>query len=245
MLNITISSGCDELGKAAAEFISGKLGEAIRKKGEARLILSTGSSQFETLRELVRSETDWTKVEVFHLDEYVGLPAAHPAGFRKYLYDRFVSAVNLKMFNEIRVEDDIQSEIEELTEKIRLKPVDVGVIGIGVNGHIAFNDPPADFDTREAFRIVRLDPVCRKQQVDEGWFASVDEVPEEAVSMTVFQIMQCNTIVSCVPHKVKADAIYKTLSEKVTNLIPAGILKRHGDFHLFLDRESASRIVTV
>lgn len=243
-MNISISSDSIESGRLAAELISGKLDGAIRTRGEARMVVSTGSSQFELFRALLKKNIDWTKVEVFHLDEYIGLPVTHPASFRKYLHDRFCGFVNLRRFHSIDVEEDIKGMIGRLTEEIRRKPVDLGLVGIGVNGHIAFNDPPADFETTDSFRIVRLAPECKRQQVEEGWFRSVEDVPESAVSMTVFQIMQCDSIISVVPHMIKADAIIKTLTSAVTNLVPATILKRHDDFNLFLDRESASRIIT-
>ena len=148
-------------------------------------------------------------------------------------------------FHSVDVEGDIETKISELTMSIRSKPVDLGLIGIGVNGHIAFNDPPADFNTREAYKIVDLDEVCRSQQVDEGWFGSLKEVPLQAVSMTPYQIMQCRTIISCVPHKVKATAVRNTLINKLTDIVPATLLKQHPDFHLYIDKNSASEIIPV
>jgi glucosamine-6-phosphate deaminase len=240
---ISISDNASELGLRAAQFAAGKLNDSIRQNGEARLLLSTGSSQFETLQSLLNEKVEWEKVEVFHLDEYLGIPVTHNASFRKYLYDRFINHIRIKDFHSIDVEGDIDKKINELTHEIRKKPVDIGLIGIGVNGHIAFNDPPADFDTREAYFIVNLDDQCRLQQVDEGWFKQLDDVPGQAVSMTPWQIMQCKTIVSCVPHKVKAVAVRNTLINILTNIVPATILKQHPDFHLFLDNNSASGII--
>lgn len=242
-MNISISADAKELGEEAAKFSAEKLNETIRKNGEARLVVSTGSSQFETLQALIAQDIPWHKVEVFHLDEYIGLPVTHKASFRKYLFERFINLVNVKKFHDVDTEGDINKEIKELTELIRLRPIDLGLIGIGVNGHIAFNDPPADFDTLEAYIIVNLDDQCKMQQVNEGWFESIEDVPDQAVSMSVWQIMQCKTIVSCVPHKVKADAVYKTLTNKLTNLVPATKLKEHNDFHLFLDKNSAAEII--
>jgi glucosamine-6-phosphate deaminase len=232
-----------ELGARAAGFAAGKLNEAIRQKGEARLVVSTGSSQFETLQSLIKENIDWEKVEVFHLDEYIGLSVTHPASFRKYLNERFISHIKIKKFHSVDVEGNIENRIRYLTSEIRKKPVDLGLIGIGVNGHIAFNDPPADFSTREAYIIVNLDEECRMQQVNEGWFKSIDDVPAQAVSMTPWQIMQCRTIVSCVPHKVKAVAVKNTLINRLTEIVPATMLKQHPDFHLFLDNNSASEII--
>ena len=186
---------------------------------------------------------NWDKVEVFHLDEYIGLPVTHPASFRKYLYERFLNHIRIGHFHSVNVEGDFVSKIRDLTDEIRSKPIDLGLIGIGVNGHIAFNDPPADFNTREAYIIVNLDEQCRMQQVNEGWFKSIEEVPVQAVSMTPWQIMQCKTIISCVPHKVKAVAVKNTLINNLTEIVPATLLKQHADYHLYLDKNSASEII--
>lgn len=240
---INISANASELGSDAASFVSQKLNEALSLRGEARMVVSTGSSQFETFQSLLKEKPDWSKIEVFHLDEYIGLPITHNASFRKYLLERFINHVNIKKFYSVDVEGDIKKNIKYLTDSIREKPIDVGIIGIGVNGHIAFNDPPADFDSREAYFIVNLDEECRLQQVHEGWFKTLENVPLRAVSMTPWQIMQCNTIVSCVPHKVKAISVRNTLINRLTEIVPATILKQHKDFHLFLDINSASEII--
>jgi glucosamine-6-phosphate deaminase len=240
---INISKNASALGTEAALFAAGRIKEEIRKKGEARMVVSTGNSQFETLQALLKHDIDWGKVEIFHLDEYIGLPVTHPASFRKYLYERFINHIKVRTFHSVDVEGNIEKKIRMLSDEIRKKPIDLGLIGIGVNGHIAFNDPPADFKTREAYKIVNLDEVCRKQQVDEGWFRSIEEVPTQAVSMTPWQIMQCASIISCVPHKVKAGAVKNTLINKVTEIVPATLLKQHNDFNLFLDNESASEII--
>ena len=240
---IEISKDASELGFKAAKYAAEKLNEAINRTGEARLLVSTGSSQFETFQALLNEKIEWERVEVFHLDEYIGLPVTHGASFRKYLYDRFISQVRVKKFHSVEVEGDIYQNIKVLTAEIRKKPVDLGLIGIGVNGHIAFNDPPADFKTHEAYIIVNLDDQCRMQQVNEGWFKTLNDVPSQAISMTPWQIMQCRTIVSCVPHKVKAISVRNTLINKLTEVVPATILKQHQDFHLYLDVNSASEII--
>lgn len=242
-MKITISKNASELGASAARFAGTRLREAIARNGEARLVLSTGSSQFETLEALLKEDIDWKKIEIFHLDEYIGLPVTHKASFRKYLKDRFVNFIECRKFHGVDTEGNIGQSIAGLTDEIRKKQVDVGFIGIGENGHIAFNDPPADFATRDAFIVVSLDERCKRQQVGEGWFKSVDDVPEKAVSMTVWQIMQCKTIVSCVPHLVKADAIYNVFASRLSNMIPATMLKQHVDFNLFIDYNSASKVI--
>ena len=242
-MNIIISPDASELGREAAKFVAKKLNESIKLNGEARMVVSTGSSQFETLQALIKEDVAWEKIEVFHLDEYIGLPVSHKASFRKYLYERFIDLINVKKFHSVEVEGDIYQNINSLSGEMRQKPIDVGLIGIGVNGHIAFNDPPADFDTRASYIVVNLDKQCKMQQVGEGWFGTIDEVPDKAVSMSVWQIMQCKTIVSCVPHLVKADAVYKTFTNKLTNMVPATMLKEHKDFHLYLDYNSASGVI--
>lgn len=240
-MKLYISQTKEALGAAAAGLIAEKLCAAIRQQGEARLVLSTGMSQFETLQALLQLDVDWSKVTMFHLDEYVALPESHIASFRKYLKERFVSQVSLKEAVFVDGEGDVAENIRILTEKLREKPIDVGVIGIGENAHIAFNDPPADFDTREAYWVVTLDEKCRRQQVGEGWFAGVEDVPRQAISMTPWQIMQCRCIISPVPRKVKDYAIHAVLSSNATDpMVPGTLLKEHEDFHLFTDRDSTS-----
>lgn len=240
---IHVSDDPGRLGRKAAGMVAECLSEIISTAGEARMVVSTGSSQFELFQALVKEDVDWPKVEVFHLDEYIGLPVSHRASFRKYLYERFINLVPVKQFYGVDVEGDIGERIKYLTSEIRKRPIDLGLIGIGVNGHIAFNDPPADFKTRDAYIVVELDEVCRMQQVSEGWFGKIGEVPEKAVSMSVWQIMQCRRIISVVPHSVKADAVFKTLTSSLTPMIPATMLKTHTDWNLFLDRMSASELI--
>jgi glucosamine-6-phosphate deaminase len=244
-MHIIISNDAIELGKRAAKFVSKKLNASIKINGEARMVVSTGSSQFETFQALLKEDIDWSKIEVFHLDEYINLPVTHKASFRKYLYERFINSIDAKQFHGVETEGDINKNIKSLSRELEKKPIDLGLIGIGVNGHIAFNDPPADFDTRASYIIVKLDDQCKIQQVNEGWFRSIEEVPEKAVSMTVWRIMQCKTIISCVPHLVKADAVFKTFTNKTGNMVPATMLKQHPDFHLYLDKNSASRIIAL
>ena len=241
-VNINIAPTAVVLGKRAAASIAKLLCEAIEEKGSARIILSTGASQFETISALVEMDVPWDKVEMFHLDEYVGLSETHKASFRKYLKERFVSKVNLKKAYFVNGEGDVSQSIATLTKELRKAPIDVGVVGIGENGHIAFNDPPADFSTDEAYKIVDLDEKCKLQQVGEGWFPSLADVPAQAITMCVKQIMSAKHIVTAVPHAVKAKAIYDTLSQPVNTNVPATILKTHASWQLFIDDESAAKL---
>lgn len=242
-MEIRICKNSKELGESAAKYVAQVLKDSIAEKGNARIVLSTGASQFDTINALVKEPgIKWDCVEMFHLDEYVDLPETHGASFRKYLKERFVDKVgNLKAVHFV---DGTAECISKLTQEIRKEPIDIGLIGIGENAHIAFNDPPADFDTKEAYIIVNLNDRCKQQQMGEGWFSTIDDVPKQAVSMTAYQIMQCKKIVSCVPYKVKAEAIENTIkSKEVTNMIPATLLKTHSDMILYVDENSASGII--
>ena len=241
-MKINLSENAAELGERAAALTAKLLNEAIEKKGGARLVLSTGASQFETIAALVNKDVDWSYVEVFHLDEYVDLPITHPASFRKYIKERFQDKVNAKVINYVNTDGDISSNIASLTKELRKAPVDVALIGIGENAHIAFNDPPADFDNENAYIIVNLDEKCRKQQLGEGWFATLEDVPKQAVSMTVKEIMKAKAIISSVPHAVKSQAIKETLENDLTPNVPATMLKQHANWNLFVDRNSASGV---
>lgn len=241
-MKVLVSKNSKELGAKAAAHAAEILRRAIDEKGVARLILSTGASQFDTITALIKENLDWNKVEMFHLDEYINLPESHPASFRKYLKERFTAFVNLKKAHFVDGEGDVQENIRVLTEELLKQPVDLGLIGIGENAHIAFNDPPANFDTKDAYIIVDLDEQCKKQQIGEGWFKTLDDVPKQAISMSVYQIMQCRTIISCVPYKVKANAIKLTLEKDLTNTIPATMLKEHNDITIYLDEDSASTV---
>ena len=241
-MKIVISKTAEDLGRRAAEESARIINASIADHGCARIVLSTGQSQFETLKYLVEKDVDWSKVEMFHLDEYVDLPITHIASFRKYLKERFLDQTGVTKYHFV---DGTPEGIEELTREIRKAPIDLGLIGIGRNGHIAFNDPPADFDTRAAYLIVNLDPVCRNQQVAEGWFAAMDDVPRQAVSMSPWQIMQCKEIISAVPHEEKAWAVSQTLGNELTNRVPATLLKTHDHFQLFVDAASYADVKNV
>ena len=233
------------LGKAAAKNGASLISEAIARKGKASIILATGASQFEMLGALIKEEVDWSRVTVFHLDEYIGIPLTHPASFRKYLKERFVDKVPLKAFHYINGEVDSQDECERLGKLIGHQDIDVAFVGIGENGHLAFNDPPADFETEAPYIVVELDEACRQQQLGEGWFSSLEEVPQKAISMSIRQIMKSITIICSVPDARKARAVKNSLEEIVSPLVPASILTTHEDAWLYLDKESASLRKTV
>ena len=239
-MQIHFSKSAEELGADAAKLTASLINKAIREKGNARIILSTGASQFTMFTALLRENVDWKKVTMFHLDEYIGLDENHPASFIKYLKERFVSKIDIGEVHFVDISNGVAEAIESLTAELNKAQIDVGLIGIGVNGHIAFNDPPADFEIETAYKVVDLDETCRNQQLGEGWFPTLDDVPKQAVSMTVKQIMKCKTLVSAVPYAVKADAVRGTLFTGVTPDVPATIMKTHADWHLFVDSDSSA-----
>jgi len=239
-MKIEIYNTAHELGEAAAKHTTQLLREAIETKGTANLILATGTSQFETLHQLINEDIDWRKVTMFHLDEYIGLPVTHPASFRKYLMERFISKVDLKEVYLINGEVNPQQECKRLSEIIIQHPIDVALVGIGENGHLAFNDPPADFETEEPYIVVELDNACRRQQMNEGWFNSIDDVPQRAISMSIKQITKSKNIICSVPNKRKATAIKNCLENTVSNLYPASILQTHNNCIVYLDKDAAS-----
>jgi len=241
-MNIIISASKEELGQRAAIFGAKLINEAIAERGIANIIVATGASQFEMLSALVSEKIDWSKVNGFHLDEYIGLPVDHPASFRKYLKERFVDKIDLGKFYYVDGENDPSAECQRLNEIISNYPIDVAFVGIGENAHLAFNDPPADFEIKEAFLSVDLDQACRTQQLNEGWFDSLAEVPTRAISMSIQQIMQSKYIVCSVPDERKSQAVASALYGPVTAMVPASILQTHQHTHFYLDQESASRI---
>ena len=241
-MEIIISDTKEELGKEAANRGAELICKAISEKGEANIIVATGASQFEMLNELVNADIDWSKVTGFHLDEYIGISDMHPASFRKYLKERLVDKVSLKEFYYVNGEDDPARECARLRELISKYPIDVAFIGIGENAHLAFNDPPADFETDEAFFTVNLDEACRKQQLGEGWFATLNEVPGKAINMSVKQILKSKAIICSVPDTRKAKAVKNTLEGSVTPDVPSSILQQHNAVWLYLAKYSASLI---
>lgn len=242
-MNISISENARKLGEKAGNLAASLIQDAISTKGTANIILATGASQFDTLQTLVADTTiDWSKVTMFHLDEYIGLPVTHNASFRKYLTERFITQlpVALKSAHLINGETTPEEECERLNKIIRQHPIDVALVGIGENGHLAFNDPPADFDVESPYIVVTLDEPCRRQQLNEGWFPSFDAVPKQAISMSIRQIMQSAVIVCSVPDERKAVAVRNSIENQVSNLFPASILQQHAHCHFFLDTNSAS-----
>jgi len=239
-MNIHIASNAYDLGRAAGAAAAEIIREAIKVNGAAHIILATGASQFETLNQLVaEKDIDWSRVIVFHLDEYIGLPESHPASFRKYLHDRFLSKLpSLKTAWLINGEADAKEECARLGKLIGKQTIDLALIGIGENGHLAFNDPPADFETDAPYIVVTLDEACKRQQLDEGWFNAMDEVPDLAISMSVKQILKSKHIICSVPDSRKALAVKNSLENAVSNFCPASILQLHANCDLFLDQQS-------
>lgn len=232
-----------ELGKEAGVYAASLIRKTIAEKGSANIILATGKSQFETLEQLISEKNiDWTKVRMFHLDEYIGLPLAHKASFRKYLKERFIDKVGglMEAYLIDGEANDPKEECKRLGEIIAEYPIDVAFVGIGENGHLAFNDPPADFETESAYLVVDLDNKCRAQQMGEGWFASVNDVPNQAISMSIRQIMKAKHIICASPDSRKAEAVRACLALPVSNMHPASILQEHPDCTFFLDAESAA-----
>jgi glucosamine-6-phosphate deaminase len=233
------------VGHAAAACGAEAIKAAIGQRGQANIVVATGASQFETLAALVETPgIDWSRVTAFHLDEYIGMPETHPASFRRYLKERFTAHLpGLGRFRFVIGDAaDLGAELAELDAEMKKHPIDVTFAGIGENGHLAFNDPPADFEATEAFKVVGLDDRCRRQQFGEGWFETLEAVPREAISMTVTQIMKSRRVVLAVPDSRKAEAVGATLQGPVTPDVPASILQRHPDCHLFLDPASAARL---
>lgn len=244
-MKVEIFSDKQAMGKAAAEAGAEAIRQAIKNRGRANIIVATGASQFETLENLIQQPgIAWEKVTAFHLDEYVGIALTHPASFRLYLWQRFVSKLPLPLtaFHYLDGEGDAEAECKRVGDILKQHPIDVAFVGIGENGHLAFNDPPADFDTTDPYLVVNLDEACRKQQLGEGWFKTLDDVPKQAISMSVKQIMASQLIVCTVPDERKAEAVKTTIEGPVTNQAPASILQQHNNTTVYLDEPAASKL---
>jgi len=240
-MNIQIFRSKQELGQAAAADAARVIRQAIAERGRAYLIAATGASQFEFLDALVRQpDVDWAKTTFFHLDEYVGLPESHPASFRKYLKERIVNRVHPGVFNFVDGAADPASECRRVGDLISSCTIDAAFVGIGENGHLAFNDPPADFETEEPYIVVQLDEACRRQQLGEGWFSSLEQVPRKAISMSIRQILKSENILCIVPDKRKAKAVRDSLEDDVGPNHPASVLQQHPRTTIYLDADSAS-----
>ncbi len=240
-MKLTVFPDKHSLAREAASQAATTIRNSVRQRGHARIIAATGASQFEFLDELTRAPgIDWKAVEMFHLDEYLGLPATHPASFRKYLIERLISKVGMVQYHLLNGEKNSQQAIAEVSTQIRKAPIDVAFVGIGENGHLAFNDPPANFETEEAYIVVELDEACRKQQLGEGWFKSSQEVPHRAISMTVRQILKSSEIICVVPDARKAQAVAKCFGGEVSPMAPASILRTHPNTFVYLDKDSAA-----
>jgi glucosamine-6-phosphate deaminase len=221
----------------AAEVLRARLGNGA----PARIIAATGASQFDFLDALVHEpDLDWTRVELFHLDEYVGLPLDHPASFRRYLLERLIQPAGITRYHFLDGEGDAHAVADRVGRELAAAPIDIAFVGIGENGHLAFNDPPADFETDRPYLVVTLDEACRRQQVGEGWFRSVEEVPAQAISMSVKQILKAREIVCVVPDARKAEAVKACLDGSITPMAPASILRTHANATIYLDTPSAA-----
>src|SRR3954469_23409829 len=227
------------LGQAAADQAAAAIKRAILDHGHARIVAATAASQKEFLEALTSAHgIDWTKVEAFHLDEYIGLPITHPGSFRKMLLEQLINKTGIVNYHLLDGDGDVDAALGSASAALASAPVDIAFLGVGENGHLAFNDPPADFETEVPYLVVELDEVCRKQQVGEAWFADISEVPERAISMSVRQIMKINELIAVVPGPQKAEAIQACFNGEITPMAPASILRNHPHATVYLDQAS-------
>jgi glucosamine-6-phosphate deaminase len=241
LMQINVFEDVTALGEAAAAAAEKAIKEAIDARGRARVIAATGAAQLVFLDALTaKGAIPWRHVELFHLDEYIGLPISHPASFRKYLLDRVIHRTGIETYHLLDGDTDPERVCQEVGRALTAAPIDVAFVGIGENGHLAFNDPPADFDTEQPYLTVNLDERCRQQQVGEGWFADVGEVPRQAISMSIRQILKSRRILCIVCDLRKAAAVQACLSDGISPMAPASILRTHADTMLFADRSSTS-----
>jgi glucosamine-6-phosphate deaminase len=240
-MRLRIFEGRNTLGQAAAEQAAAAIRRAILENGKARIVGASAASQFEFLEALiVAPEIDWKRVELFHLDEYIGLPMTHPASFCKFLQDRLIEKTGITEYHLLNGEEDAGTVIRRTNQAISAAPIDVAFVGIGENGHLAFNDPPADFSAEDPYIIVSLDEACRRQQVGEGWFADIEMVPQKAISMSVRQVLKSKEILAVVPGPKKAQAIKACFDGPVSPMAPSSILRTHPNATIYLDRGSAA-----
>jgi glucosamine-6-phosphate deaminase len=240
-LEVIISRSKLALGEAAARHAAQSLGRILANRGSARLIAATGASQFDFLEVLTSTPgIAWQRVEMFHLDEYIGLPVTHPASFRKYLLERLIHKTGITHYHLLDGERDPWEVIQQVGNELSSRPVDLAFVGIGENGHLAFNDPPANFETEEPYLVVELDEACRTQQMKEGWFSAMVDVPARAISMSVRQILKADEIIAVVPDARKAQAVKSCIEGEIGPMAPASILRTHPNTTIYLDVESAS-----
>ena len=230
-----------DLGRAAAEQAASSIRKAIRESGRSRIITATGAAQFEFLEVLTTAaDIDWPRVEMFHLDEYIGLPMSHPASFRRFLQERLIKKTGMTKYHLLDGDTDPAAAMRSASAALVAAPIDIAFVGIGENGHLAFNDPPADLETEEPYLIVNLDEACRLQQVGEGWFANISETPTQAISMSIRQILKAREILAVVPDSRKAKAVRACLEGEINPMAPASILRRHENTTVYLDKNSAA-----
>jgi glucosamine-6-phosphate deaminase len=230
-----------QMAKVAAEEAASILREAIQKNGKARIIAATGAAQFAFLDVLTRlPDIDWKQVEMFHLDEYIGIPESHPASFCRFLKERLIQKTGIVQAHLLHGDQDPAKVIQETGAALTSAPIDVAFVGIGENGHLAFNDPPADFETEKPYLVVDLDDACRRQQMGEGWFATLEDVPKRAISMSIRQILKAKRIICFVPDARKAKAVHACFDGEISPNAPASILRTHKQTNVYLDKESSA-----
>ena len=240
-MDIRVFDDKDALGRTAATQAAAAIRQAILDRGQARIVAATAASQKEFLEALTAAPgIDWTKVEAFHLDEYIGLPISHPGSFRKMLLEQLIQKIGIVKYHLLDGDGDVEAVVARASAALTSAPIDIAFLGIGENGHLAFNDPPADFETEQPYLIVELDEVCRRQQVGEGWFSDVSEVPQRAISMSVRQIMKIKELIAVVPGARKAEAIKSCFNGEINPMVPASILRNHQRATVYLDQASAA-----
>jgi glucosamine-6-phosphate deaminase len=240
-VQVNVSPSKTEVGSVAAKHAAKSLQRVLAASDTVRIIAATGASQIDFLQFLTATPgIDWQRIEMFHLDEYIGLPLDHPASFRKYLMERFIRKTGIRRYHLLDGEQNPVDVVRTVGKELQSAPIDIAFVGIGENGHLAFNDPPADFETEDPYIIVDLDQACRAQQVNEGWFKSIPEVPARAISMSVKQILKSKEIIAVVPGAQKARAVKACLEGEISPMAPASILRTHPNTTTYLDTESAS-----
>ena len=244
-MNVKVFSEKRSMGEAAADQAATAIRNAIRDRGLARIVAATAASQVEFLECLSSVEgIDWRLVEAFHLDEYIGLPITHPGSFRKLFLEQLVNKTGIVHYHLLDGEVDPAAAVRRVSEAITSAPIDIIFLGIGENAHLAFNDPPADFECEEPYLVVNLDEACQRQQVGEAWFADISQVPKQAISMSVRQILKARELIAVVPDSRKAQAVKACVEEEITPMAPASILRTHPNATVYLDTNSAALLRT-